>query len=303
MLLALAGALALAFAGLGLYVLGATRRAALADRAAMGPGESSLSRLRLTLEARIRRGRAGARVDLWLASSGVSVTPLGFLALSIGAFCAVYAVCSLLFPGLLAAVFGLAAIGGCVAWVERARGQRRIAFVGQLPEVARLLSNGASAGLSLAAAVEHAAAELEEPGGTELQLVVEEMRVGRSLDEALERLSARLPSREVAVLMSTLIIQQRAGGDTVRALQDLAETLDGRKDTGREVRTLMAGAVFTSYVVVAIGLGSLLLLNAIGDDVLQKMTSDPIGLAALAVSSVLYVVGFLLVRRTTRIDV
>ena len=89
------------------------------------------------------------------------------------------------------------------------------------------------------------------------------MRFGRSLDDALESLARRLPSREIAVLMSTLIIQQRAGGDLVRALQDLSSTLDMRRETLREVRTLMAGAVFTSYVVPLLGVGALLMLNSI----------------------------------------
>ena len=49
--------------------------------------------------------------------------------------------------------------------------------------------------------------------------------------------------------MTTLIIQQRAGGDTVRALSELGATLDARKDLLREISTLLSGAVFTSYLV------------------------------------------------------
>jgi tight adherence protein B len=51
-----------------------------------------------------------------------------------------------------------------------------------------------------------------------MRTVVEQLQLGQPLDAALESLRERLPSREVSVLMSTLTIQQRAGGDTVRAL-------------------------------------------------------------------------------------
>ena len=78
--------------------------------------------------------------------------------------------------------------------------------------------------------------------------------MGQPIEDALEALRDRLPSRELGVLMTTLVIQQRAGGDTVRALNELGHTLEARKDLIREIRTLLAGAVYTSYVVAGIGL-------------------------------------------------
>ena len=61
----------------------------------------------------------------------------------------------------------------------------------------------------------------------------------------MENLGERLPSRELSVLVSTLAIQQRSGGDLVRALSDMAATLEARRETQREVKTLMAGATAT----------------------------------------------------------
>lgn len=302
-LLLLAGILIVAFAGLSLYVGGSGRRAALADRSSMGPADPPLARLLRLLEVRLRRTRPGQRLDAFLSSAAVPVTALGFLAMIAGGFAAGCAIGFVFLSPIVGLALGAGAAGTCFAWVERQRGRRRVEFVAQLPEIARVLSNGASAGLSLAAAVEVASQELDEPANAELNLVVQELRVGRSLDEALERLKQRLPSREVAVLMSTLIIQQRAGGDTVQALQELSETLEGRKDTLREVRTLMAGAVFSSYIVLGLGVGVILLMNAVNPGVLGKLTSEPIGLAALTVSSLLYAVGLISVRKITKVEV
>ncbi len=177
---------------------------------------------------------------------------------------------------------------GGSAWLGRRLARRNENFINQLPDVARLLSNGASAGLSMPAAIELAAKEIDAPAREELQGVLDEVHLGRSLDEALDSLARRLPSRELAVLMSTLIIQQRTGGDLVRALQDLSSTLDMRRETLREVRTLMAGAVFTSYVVPMLGLGALLMLNSINSKTLPRMTSSPLGIAALVVAGSMY---------------
>ena len=148
-----------------------------------------------------------------------------------------------------------------------------------------------------------AARELPEPAAAEMRAVVAELRVGQPIEDALEALRDRLPSRELGVLMTTLVIQQRAGGDTVRALNELGHTLEARKDLIREIRTLLAGAVYTSYVVAGIGLAGIVLMNLISPGVMREMTTSFAGIAALTVSAGLWAAAFVLIRRTTKVDV
>ena len=210
----------------------------------------------------------------------------------------------LLAPGPLAFVLGIAvAVGAARFYVERLRAKRSDAFVAQLPDLARVLANGASAGLSLPAAVQLAARELPEPAAAEMRVVVQELRVGQPIEDALEALRDRLPSRELGVLMTTLVIQQRAGGDTVRALNELGATLEARKDLLREIRTVLSGAVYTSYVVAGIGIAGIVLMNVLSPGVMREMTSTLPGIAALTVSAVLWVAAFVLIRRTTKVAV
>jgi tight adherence protein B len=287
--------------GFWLLVSSSARRSALIERG--GVELRRRSRFDERLNERLIRTQRGADLAARLHSAGVDRTAAQFLLSVAGAALAAFAVASLLFPALLAIVAAGAAVWGCFAWLKRKLEKRNEEFINQLPEVARLLSNGASAGLSMPAAIELAAAEIDAPAREELQGVLDEVRFGRSLDDALDSLARRLPSREIAVLMSTLIIQQRAGGDLVRALQDLSSTLDMRRDTLREVRTLMAGAVFTSYIVPLLGVGALLMLNSINSRTLPRMTSSPIGIAALVVAGIMYALGSLAIRRITRVEV
>ena len=175
-------------------------------------------------------------------------------------------------------------------------------FIAQLPDLARVLSNGTSAGLSMAGAVQLASRELSDPAAAEMKIVVQETRLGVSLDESLERLRERLPSREVAVLMTTLIIQQRAGGDTVRALSELGSTLEARKDLQREIRTMLSGAVFTSYLVMIMGLGTIVLINTLSPGILREMTTSLPGIVALTVSAALYAIAYVAIRQVTKVD-
>jgi tight adherence protein B len=287
--------------GMWLLVSTSVRRSLLVER-----GGVELRRRRglaEALDARLLRTERGTDLAGKLRSAGTQLTPGRYVRAVAGGMVGVFLVASLLFPPLLAVVAALLVPWGGSAWLGRRLARRNEDFINQLPEIARLLSNGASAGLSMPAAIELAAKEIEAPARDELQGVLDEVHFGRSLDEALESLARRLPSREVGVLMSTLIIQQRAGGDLVRALQDLSSTLDMRRETLREVRTLMAGAVFTSYIVPLLGVGALLMLNSINSNTLPRMTSNPIGIAALVVAGMLYALGSLAIRRITRVEV
>jgi len=303
-LVGLLGVMVVGMFGAAMFLSGSNRRAALAARGRDDGGSSALRALLGRLDQRLRSTQSGGRLAQWLRSSGGRLTPIDFVAIVIvGGFVAGI-VLTFLTPPVVAFPLGVVfVIAGLRWWVERQRAKRRVAFMDQLPDLARMLSNGTQAGLSIAGAVQMAARELDEPAAGEMAGVVQEMRLGQPLDRALERLQKRLPSREVAVLMTTIIIQQRAGGDTVRALQELGGTLEARKDLIREIRTVLSGSVFTSYIVAGIGIATIVLMNIFTPGVMREMTSSPAGLLALGIAGTLWAVAFVLIRATTKVDV
>ena len=295
---------AVGLVGLWQLLAGTSRSAELAARGQAGIGEATGRSIIRALDIRFRRTPNGRRLAAWLAGAGVRLTPVELIGLLVASSLLSWVVLSLLLARVAAFVV---AVGGTIliarALIERRRNQRSEAFIEQLPEIARMLANGAAAGLSIPQALGLASRELAEPAATELRRVVDELRVGQSVEDALANLRARLPSREVAVLLTTIAIQQRAGGDTVRALSELAATLDARKDLRREVTTLLSGVVFTSYVVAGVGGGTILLLNVMSPGVTKQMTSSFIGLLGIAIAGALWTVAFVLIRKTTKVDV
>ena len=302
-LLLLVGVLLIALLGIVTYVSGAARRAELASRGGPGDEEGGLRRLIGRLDARLRRTERGRRLATWLSSAAVPVSAAEFLLGGLLATFVLYLLGTLFLPPLMALIIALlCSVGGARAWGEKRRAKRRDLFVAQLPEVARLLANGASAGLSLPAAIQLAARELDDPAATEMRTVIEELRVGQPVDEALDSMRRRLPSRELGVLMTTLVIQQRAGGDTVRALNELGHALEARKDLMREIKTMLSGAVFTSYLVVGIGVATILLMNVMSPGVMREMATSLVGVATLAFCGTLWAIAFVWIRRTTRVE-
>jgi tight adherence protein B len=253
-------------------------------------------------DGRFRRTRLGGWVQRQLVLAGVERPPLVIAA---AAVLGTLTICYLLWV-TLAPLFGLLGllVGAQVlrVYLARARNQRREEFVAQMPELARVLANATSAGLSLRTAIEMAADELGDPASTELRRIAHGMAFGQSLEASLNAVQERLPSREVSVLISTLLVSARSGGSLVSALRDIADTLDNRKEVRREIRTVLAQATATGYIVIGMGVALLFMLNTVRPGTVEKMTVTPLGQGALVLAGALYTVGALMVRRMTRIE-
>ncbi|MDT0310355.1 type II secretion system F family protein [Streptomyces sp. DSM 44917] len=307
-------------AGLHLYASGRAQRAALLSRLAATPGEgqgpadapaaeahgrpgSGRRRRFEGLDRRLRRTEFGRRLRLRLQATGLDLTAGEYTAYVLGAVLALWLIASAVLAPFFGPVFAAAALWGGNAFLTWQRTRRTERFIGQLPELARLIANGTAAGLALRTALSMAAEEMDDPAGAELATVANQLAVGRSLDEALGELGDRLPSRELNVLVTTLILANRAGGTIVASLRNLTTTLEERKETRREVRTMLAEVNATALTVPALGLGALLVINAMQPGALGRVTGSAGGQIAMLVALGLYAVGFFVVRRFGRIDV
>ncbi|HSK22821.1 MAG TPA: type II secretion system F family protein [Egicoccus sp.] len=303
LLVATLAVLLVALLGIWQLIQVALDRADLARRSELARVEYEASRWRSRADALLRRTSAGAKLETAVSRAGVDLSALDLALVGAGAMAAGALALALLGPDVLGVLGALVGLWAVRQWLERKRQARLEEFVAQLPELARTLSNATAAGRSLHSALTLAATDLSDPAGTELRLVAEQLRLGASVDAALDTMKQRLPSRELAVLVSTLVIQQRSGGDVVTALRAMAETLEDRKDLRREVKTIVASAVQTGYVTGGLGVLLILMVDRLQGGMIDLMARETVGQLALAATAGLYVFAFALVRRMTDIDV
>ncbi|MFI0900341.1 type II secretion system F family protein [Streptomyces sp. NPDC020983] len=300
-------ALALAVWGLHAWRGGRADRAALVERLAAELGDGSGARGPSVpfawLDRRVRGYAWGRRLAGRLAATGTDLTPGQFTAASIGVVAGAWVAAWVVFAPFFGPIAALIAGWTAYSFLEWRRRVRTERFIAQLPDLARVLANATQAGLALRTAVSMAAEELDAPAGEELRQVADAMALGHSVEDALGELQQRLPSRELIVLVSTLVLSSRAGGSVVDSLRNLTVTLEERKETRREIRTQMSQVTVTAYAVPVIGLGSLFLLDRIMPGSLSAMTGSTIGRICVLISLGLYVVGFALIRRMSRIDI
>lgn len=229
----------------------------------------------------------------------VALTELALTGATVGTFL----LSRLLVGHIAGGIFAILIPAVFFQWLRRRRDQRVERFIAQLPEVSRVLSNGTSAGMSVERALVLAAQEMSEPAGVELKRTTSQLALGWSLNSALTDLAERMPSRELNVLVRTIIIQSTAGGALASALHDIALALEDRKQLHREVRTAIVGSAFSAYLVPIIGLAAIILMNMMKPGVLDSMASSFIGRIILLAALLCFGIGALLMKLVSRVEV
>jgi tight adherence protein B len=216
---------------------------------------------------------------------------------------AIIVVLSQMLSLLLGVVVAVGVGGAAFMYLRTQEDRRREEFIGQLPELARILSNASAAGLAIRTAIEMAADEVDEPARTELARTAEALRLGQPFEEAMNDLRDRLPSRELAVLVSTLVVSSRAGGSLITALRNISTTLETRKETRREVKTILGQSLAVGWAIAAMGGVLLVGIYIASPATMHRMTGSLLGQALLITATGLFVAALLIIRRITRIDV
>ncbi|TRO64933.1 type II secretion system F family protein [Streptomyces sp. IB201691-2A2] len=308
-LLALGGTVlcgTLAVAGVHTYAVGRAQRQALVDRlSGGGPLRTAAGRARrfAAVDRRLRRTRLGRTIQLRLSATGLDLTAGEFFTYVAAVVVGLWLIAAAALAPFFGPIAGLAGVWSAAIFLNWQRQKRIEAFINQLPDVARLLANAAAAGLALRTALAMAAEELEAPAGEELARVADQLTLGRSVDDALGELAERLPSRELVVLVTTLVLSNKAGGSVVNSLRNLTQTLEDRKETRREVRTMLSEVNATAFTVPLLGVGSLLLINSSNEGALAKVTGSPLGQTLVLIAMGLYTIGFFVIRRLGKIEV
>jgi len=176
-------------------------------------------------------------------------------------------------------------------------------FEAQMPEVATLISNSMRAGLSVPQAFGEVAEKMEAPAGHEFARLSREIRFGTQTDVAMKRMLGRLPSDELGLMFTTIMIQRRSGGNLVHALQVMAEAISARYKLKDEVRTMTAEARFTGVLLIALPILTLVMINRVLPGSVASFLTAPLGWVIALLFIALITTSFVLIQRVSTIRV
>lgn len=203
------------------------------------------------MEARAK-SREKVSIRTQMERAGLDAEPRSFWMASIlcGLVCAVAAF--IWVSGNIMAAGAALLIGtlGLPRWIlNKLVKRRQKKFAGELANAIDVIVRGVKSGLPLNECLQIIARESPEPIAGEFRYVVEQMRVGVPLAEALDRLIVRMPIPEVKFLAIVISIQQQAGGNLSEALGNLSGVLRDRFRMEMKVKALSAEAKSSAGVL------------------------------------------------------
>ena len=253
-----------------------------------------------SLLGRFRPGET-ATVELERAGSTMSVARYLLLRLALAVIAFVVVAVAFGYPLLGLPVAVVAALAPRVVLMRQAR-RRLLRFEAQLAEAIDLLVGALRAGHGFLQGLESVAKQIEDPTRHEINRVLEEVNVGIGPVEALEGVRERIPSYDLALLVSAISVQRQTGGNLAEVLENLASTVRERRRVRGEVHALTTGPRVSSYVLGAIPALLFLYFIAISTDYRDIMLGTMYGHILLGLAAVLSTLGYVFSRKVSKVE-
>jgi tight adherence protein B len=171
------------------------------------------------------------------------------------------------------------------------------------PDELDALAAALSAGSSLPQAIQAASLDNESPWAAVWRSVVTDLRLGASIQQALQHLEVNvsMPVMKTFVCLVSILLQ--TGGNLVGTLRQLAETSRQEQRFHQRVKSMTAQGRLSGHVVSAMPLLLIVVLSVISPDFMRPLIKSPVGWALLMTILILLIIGNLLIQRLVKIDV
>ncbi|HEU5482300.1 MAG TPA: type II secretion system F family protein [Sphingomicrobium sp.] len=153
-------------------------------------------------------------------------------------------------PILLSALLGLFfGIGGPHFVVGQMIKRRINKFNSNFPDAIELMVRGLRSGLPITETLGIVAGEIPGPVGIEFRMVSDKMKIGRTMESALQDTADRLGTPEFQFFVITLAIQRETGGNLAETLSNLADVLRKRAQMKLKIRAMSSESKASAWIV------------------------------------------------------
>jgi tight adherence protein B len=246
-----------------------------------------------------------AQLQKWISQAALNTTASAFLVQTL-ALGAIGFVASLFFINLFTVQAAVGLVSAMLPWgrIAFARRRRLKAFEKALPHAIDMMARSLRAGHSTAAAIEIMAQGAPEPANTEFNEVFRQQNFGLPLRDALLQLLDRVPSQDLRVMVTAIIVQRETGGNLVEVLDRTVYVIRERQRIQGEIRVQTAQGRLTGWILTGLPVIVMLLINVMDPGYSKPLLHDPLGHKLLGLCGVLVVLGgFFINRIINSIDV
>ena len=181
--------------------------------------------------------------------------------------------------------------------------RRRDRFNAQLPEALATMSNALRAGFSISQAFDSVVEQGDKPMSEEFEILQRQLRIGMSLEDALESMSNRVGSEDLTLVTTAILISRKTGGNVTEIFDKISETIRGRMRIERRVKTLTAQGRLQGVVVSLMPIFLGFVMTLIRPGLMLPFLCSAVGVLSVVATCALVTLGWLMIRKIIKIDV
>ncbi len=166
-------------------------------------------------------------------------------------------------------------------WVNATIKKRLAKFTKQFPEAIDLIVRGLKAGLPITESIYSVSQEMEDPISTEFKSITDEIRFGKTMDEALWYAAEKIDTPEFKFFVICISIQQETGGNLGETLSNLSNILRGRSQLKLKIKAMSSEGKASAAIIGALPFIMLGIISSVNFDYMSVMFTDPRGQVAL----------------------
>ena len=181
--------------------------------------------------------------------------------------------------------------------------QRKDLFIKQFPDAIDLIVRGVKSGLSVTESLQAASNESSGHISILFQEVTGNIKLGKSLQEALVDMSRKVPAVELRFFVITITIQQETGANITEILQSLSSMMRKRAQAHLKVRAISSEARVSAFIIGLLPFIVAFLLYLINPSYIAQLFTNQLGISLLSFGILSIFIGIIVIIKMVRFEI
>lgn len=173
----------------------------------------------------------------------------------------------------------------------------------QFPVALDVFVRGLRAGHPIAAALDLLTVEMPDPIGSQFGVVVDEVTYGAELRDALQAMAVRWDLEDMHMFVVSLSVQSETGGNLAEILDNLSTVIRERHSMYLKVRALSSEGRMTAIMLTVLPVFAFAMLFLFNSDFYLEVADDPAFMPGFLGLILMYVIGFIWIRKLVDLKV
>ena len=181
--------------------------------------------------------------------------------------------------------------------------RRNRKFIDQFPDALDTIVRSVRSGFPLSTALKMLADVSDSPVKEEFRQVVDELSMGRALNQALSRLAVRINEPDIRFFVVVLAVQQETGGNLAEIIGNLSSVIRKRRQLRHKIRAMTSEGRATAWILGLLPVFVFGLLYIVQPSYLMPFFTNPMGNVMLVVVIALIGICTFVIKQMVNVDI